>query len=275
MSFNDLREDFYSRRMEPSFKEEFEDFFSNEKPDVVTTLSFPEYHEVFDRREELILEGTLVLGALVMANNTLYNKRKKDDCPADFIYSFDPYFEEHQEELIQLAEALYSYSELPEEELWFDMYKKEISDMLNAEITPEFNYKVPEVLTNGKEVYLTTLIVKRADISNKYLEHSLYPLLVKEGIKGSIILSHYIYNPEAKVIEKFKKRKRNQFIIPVLAVIALVYAGFERNSIYWIVVFGILVLFTFINWRCPNCHAYLGKGSNPTFCPKCSIRLKE
>ncbi|MCX8130689.1 MAG: hypothetical protein N3I35_11395 [Clostridia bacterium] len=38
--------------------------------------------------------------------------------------------------------------------------------------------------------------------------------------------------------------------------------------------FVCLVVFEFINWRCPICSRYLKLSGNTTFCPHCKTRLK-
>jgi rubrerythrin len=40
------------------------------------------------------------------------------------------------------------------------------------------------------------------------------------------------------------------------------------------VVAGALI-FSFVNWRCPACTRYLGRGWNPKFCPKCGVQLRD
>lgn len=274
MEIQELRTKFYELRQNPDFKENYPDFFSDEKPFVVISESVPEYHEVYDRRDDLILQGDLVLGALIMANNKMFSKKSKFDCPGDFLYSYDTYYEDHPRELADLADSLYAIRELPESEIWFDYVKKEIYDILNAEETPYFNYKVPTALTNGRDVYLTTLIIKRKDLANRFLEGDLFPLIIKDDIHGGIILPYYISDLNAKIREKYKKKKILQIIAPIIALIALALTGFQRNGISTIIIFGVLILFTMINWRCPNCKRYLGKGSGPDYCPKCSVRLK-
>jgi hypothetical protein len=35
-----------------------------------------------------------------------------------------------------------------------------------------------------------------------------------------------------------------------------------------------ILVFTLQNWRCPACGRYLGRGSNPAFCPRCGVPLR-
>ena len=34
------------------------------------------------------------------------------------------------------------------------------------------------------------------------------------------------------------------------------------------------ILFSLWNWRCPSCGKYLGRATNPSFCPKCGVKLR-
>ena len=93
--------------------------------------------------------------------------------------------------------------------------------------------------------------------------------------------------PEADVIEQFRMRRNRQLIISIPAVIViglLVWfadhpqsSPFNAGAVLPIVgivfVVGLLIL-SFVNWRCPACDAYLGRGINPRFCRKCGARLQ-
>lgn len=89
-------------------------------------------------------------------------------------------------------------------------------------------------------------------------------------------------------IEEFRRRRKRQLSVSLpflLIFIASLWLrdhpeqtplGMTGNS--FVVVFlaaiaGILI-FSFKNWRCPACDGYLGKGFNPSFCPKCGAQLR-
>ena len=35
------------------------------------------------------------------------------------------------------------------------------------------------------------------------------------------------------------------------------------------------LIFSFRNWRCPACHAHLGRTMNPRHCPSCGVALRD
>lgn len=93
-------------------------------------------------------------------------------------------------------------------------------------------------------------------------------------------------NPE--VIAEFGKRRMRQLIaiIPVVMAIVplLLLEDAGPEGVFGIpavviapisigVVIGILI-FSVINWRCPACRRYLGRGMSPRFCPKCGVPLQ-
>jgi hypothetical protein len=49
--------------------------------------------------------------------------------------------------------------------------------------------------------------------------------------------------------------------------------AFAFAPVAFVVVLG-GVLFSLRNWRCPACNRYLGKGMNPSFCPRCGVALQ-
>ena len=101
----------------------------------------------------------------------------------------------------------------------------------------------------------------------------------------------YTEEQEARNIEEFGKIKRHQIIATVLfapfMIVFVVFAGaadpktgeaFGISPVAVIPILAVallsLVVFSVRNWRCPGCNKYLGKGFNPSYCPKCGAQLK-
>ena len=93
---------------------------------------------------------------------------------------------------------------------------------------------------------------------------------------------------DPRVIEEFRRRRTKQLwvtIPAVLVIMALIWSMESRGgapvglpqsaalSIKIAVLFG-LIIFSFGNWRCPACNAYLGKSLGPRFCQKCGAQLR-
>lgn len=87
----------------------------------------------------------------------------------------------------------------------------------------------------------------------------------------------------------FARRRRHQLVVsvPVMIVIVAAIFGDEpgAGSVYGLpvaiwapalaIVVGAALIFSFLNWRCPACNRYLGRGLNPKFCPRCGVQLHE
>lgn len=89
------------------------------------------------------------------------------------------------------------------------------------------------------------------------------------------------------VIDSFKKKKKSQIIAAIFAIPILALKVFKTEvsqleflsdnlviAILAVYVIGLLV-FSFINWRCPKCNAYLGKEIGIKHCKSCGIQLVE
>ncbi len=87
---------------------------------------------------------------------------------------------------------------------------------------------------------------------------------------------------------EFKKRKIRQIIVAVLIVPivgilfyvrenpdALLFGlNYDQIGLVALVIIGLALIFSFINWRCPNCKKYIGKKINPNHCSHCGVELR-
>ena len=93
----------------------------------------------------------------------------------------------------------------------------------------------------------------------------------------------------SEITHAFRSRQRKQLwsILPIfIAVGCMIY--FEESgaqsmwgmskealgALFIAVVAGIAV-FSFFNWRCPQCKKYLGKRFNPKYCWHCGVELRR
>lgn len=88
------------------------------------------------------------------------------------------------------------------------------------------------------------------------------------------------------VMKEYQKRRKKQWIVVLLCIpVVLLYllqsfskrlpfigdGGMAIASILFLV--GVIA-FTLINWRCPNCNAFLGKNISAHRCEECGARLQ-
>lgn len=94
-----------------------------------------------------------------------------------------------------------------------------------------------------------------------------------------------IQQTDQAVVEEFTKRRNRQWTCAVIAIVGICFTSSGHGGIAGLprafvdtVVFGLMVgvvLFSFVNWRCPACDGYLGKGTSPKFCRKCGTQLQS
>jgi hypothetical protein len=88
----------------------------------------------------------------------------------------------------------------------------------------------------------------------------------------------------AEVKEEFAKRRtRAVFLTIALVPLAFLFAfGSQGGSSFlglpagtWIILFFIVLVPSYLNWRCPNCKSFLGRASgfSPKHCKNCGIPL--
>ncbi len=166
--------------LEPEYEE---DGTFTEEPDPLFYICDP-----FTQRR-FYKEGKIAIGALVQANTLLF-ERGKDDCPAAYIYSLDPYYMENQEELEALAYGLFD----TKGEQGYRPSIQKLADLMADEEERIFAYKLPRDVTEGRNVYFTTVLVARDHLPKRKIIDNLIPMLVLEGEQpDAMILPHWYW----------------------------------------------------------------------------------
>lgn len=95
--------------------------------------------------------GEIYYSCLVRANELLFNPSENTDeaLPAMLLYSRDEHYKASPEDLIKISDALYENRE---------------NNMLRYETLYHFNEKLDEALTDGREVFLTDVLICRAHV---------------------------------------------------------------------------------------------------------------
>ncbi len=94
----------------------------------------------------------------------------------------------------------------------------------------------------------------------------------------------YTEKQKAEFKSKYRQTWRYQMALSVPlagALFLLVFSeryiaafGFQQVAISIVFLGAVAAGFSWLNWRCPGCRAYLGKGLNPAQCPACGVALK-
>ena len=69
--------------------------------------------EIYTKKRKLLQQGEIVYANLVQANDLLFKWFPPVDCPAQIVYSTDPYFSENPEVLYDIAWKIFSYKGQP------------------------------------------------------------------------------------------------------------------------------------------------------------------
>ncbi len=88
-------------------------------------------------------------------------------------------------------------------------------------------------------------------------------------------------------MQDFRLRQSRQLLAMALTLFLLlflvliykrtdIFGEFSKNNIIalQIILIGVFIGFSAINWRCPSCNKYLGGDINKRICKKCGIRLQ-
>jgi ribonuclease HI len=142
------------------------------------------FDAIYRDQDVLFTDGSVVFSYIVQANSQLFEPGKTD-CPAAIIFSEDQYFDENQDELANIAAALY---QLKGEET-DDAELRQFAEVITNEMTALYNVKLPMKITNNKEVYYSTIMVHRKHLPLGYLKSTWLPILTYPlKTEASIIL---------------------------------------------------------------------------------------
>ena len=135
-------------------------------------------------QELLIASGKVVWGQIVQANAKLFQTGDYDH-PAAVVYSVDPHYDQHPQELALVAQHLFEQKGL--QETARDL--KEFSRIITDEYETVFNLRVPNAYTNERNVYYTSTMVPRKYLPDQKLSMSFFPYLVlPSSTEASMVL---------------------------------------------------------------------------------------
>ena len=90
---------------------------------------------------------------------------------------------------------------------------------------------------------------------------------------------------EQRVFTAYARKKKARYLLYAVLIIFLFFSVMMAGQFQpvplgalYFVLGGIVLAFGIgdvIFWRCPNCNSHLGKGWNPSICPRCNIILRK
>lgn len=146
----------------------------------------PLFSKVLQRR--FYKEGKLAVGSIIQANDQLY-RRGMLDAPGAMVYSTDEYFYDHPDDLEEYTDLLWEIRD--ESNLIPSM--QYLVDALESEIERFYNVKLPEEITEGRDVRATTVFIRRKHLASKKLDLPYYPVLALPENEPDLFILPYWY----------------------------------------------------------------------------------
>lgn len=139
---------------------------------------------VYRQQDHLLEQGQVVWGCIVQANTLLF-KTGRGDHPAAVLYSPDPFFDEDVDLLLRIAYGIYSLKgTLP-----LDETLARFAHMITNEMERQLRLPLPLGMTEGREVFYTTIMVPRKHLPDRKLSQGVFPLLISpEQTPAAMIL---------------------------------------------------------------------------------------
>lgn len=137
--------------------------------------------ETIENQRLLLEQGKVVWGALVQANNGLFEPGP-EDLPAALAYSLDPHFDGRPQALRQIAAALFAHKgdQAPEP-------LRRLAEWLADEVERAYNLPVPELVTD-REVLVSAFMVFRRHLPERVVSGAWFPILTHPGTCALLIV---------------------------------------------------------------------------------------
>lgn len=145
---------------------------------------------MYNIQAEFFEHGQHALGAIVAANEKLY-KWGILDLPAFIVYSLDEYYNdvENMQELVNIAYQVGELSGRRQE----DNNLKQIVYALETEVDRAFGIKLPYDMTNGRDVFFTSVMIPRKYLPKKKIDRAVYPFNILVGRRPDAMLVPHWY----------------------------------------------------------------------------------
>lgn len=140
-------------------------------------------HAILDQQLLLCQEGQIVWGGLVQANSLLF-RPGESDCPANLVYSPEPYFDARPQELRQIGRKLFQLKNTQPR----DAEERRIAAIITDELDRSMmGWKLPASIT-GHNVLTSTFLVFRKHIPNGVLAGGCFPILMHPQTSAVMIV---------------------------------------------------------------------------------------
>jgi hypothetical protein len=131
------------------------------------------------------------MSSILRANTALFHQISGDR-PAQMLYTKDEYYYDHPEELLMVADRLFKAKseDLVNVEDYEELYK-----ILHDDYYRPLNFKLPTEFTDGRDVWVTSIVMIKEHIPFHKVSNFFYPLLVVDGENlGGMIVPKWFWS---------------------------------------------------------------------------------
>jgi hypothetical protein len=151
-------------------------------------------------QEILLARGQVVWGQLIQANQILFDPKNRMTCPANVLYSTDPFFDGRLSLLSSMARGLFAQkgSTRANRELqgFVDAVTNERARVLRREM--------PHSYTGGRSVCFATCFIQPAHLPHGYLNRPSFPVIVNPEETPAMMLLPARYWP-SELVEHWRE----------------------------------------------------------------------
>jgi hypothetical protein len=150
---------------------------------------------ILQDQDLLLTRGHICWGQLVQANRILFEPDNRSTCPANVIYSTDPFFDGRLSLLTSMARGLFAQkgSTRADREL------QEFVDAVTDEMKRVLRRELPHSYTGGRLVYFATCFIQPTHLPAGYLTRPSFPIIVNPEETPAMMLLPSRYWPSELV----------------------------------------------------------------------------
>lgn len=138
-------------------------------------------------------QGRVVWGALLQANQRLFDPANRRTLPANLLYSPDSYFDENLPTLQELASEINQLKDT----MPGNAQLKQLVLALSNKTLRTMRLRIPGAMCQAKEVFFTTCLIHPPHLPSGYLAASFFPIVICPERTEAVMILPSHYWPEA------------------------------------------------------------------------------
>jgi hypothetical protein len=129
---------------------------------------------IIQDQDIFLVRGKVVWGQLVQANQILFRPENRNTCPANVIYSADPFFDGRLSLLSSMAGSLFAQKGSTKADREIQSFVDAVTD----EMTRVLQREMPYSFTGGRSVYFATCFIQPGHLPDGYIVGPSFPVII-------------------------------------------------------------------------------------------------